>query len=77
MLILTTNASSSGGIGRRVGLKIQSGSTLGASSSLAWSKYKKDSLFGESFLFIKLLQKKEAFASFFKIVTICLKLLLF
>ncbi len=33
-------ACSSGGIGRRVGLKIQSGLNLGASSSLAWSKLK-------------------------------------
>lgn len=40
---------SSGGIGRRVGLKIQSGSTLGASSSLAWSNYLKTHL-GGSFL---------------------------
>ena len=30
-----------GGIGRRVGLKIQSGFTLGASSSLAKGKFKK------------------------------------
>ena len=41
---------SSGGIGRRVGLKIQSGFTLGASSSLAWSNYLRLTPKGKSFL---------------------------
>ena len=40
-----------GGIGRRVGLKIQSGFTLGASSSLAKGNFKKTFLFGKSFFY--------------------------
>ena len=53
------NIRSSGGIGRRVGLKIQSGFTLGASSSLAWSKSKRLILIDKSFLCYHRLEEVE------------------
>ncbi len=56
---------SSGGIGRRVGLKIQSGFSLGASSSLAWSIFKKTySNVGLFLYIIKLMEKITIYEDF-------------